>query len=58
MNRFREEGESGLADRSRRPKKSPDKSSKEDGVDEIVKLREEKHPRWGRSEASSAIVGP
>ena len=45
MNRFREEGESGLADRSRRPKKSPDKSSKKT-ESMVVKLRE-KHPRWG-----------
>jgi transposase InsO family protein len=45
MSRFREEGESGLADRSRRPKKSPDKSSKKT-ESMVVKLRE-KHPRWG-----------
>jgi transposase InsO family protein len=45
MTRFREEGESGLADRSRRPKKSPDKSSKKT-ESMVVKLRE-KHPRWG-----------
>ena len=45
MARFKAEGESGLADRSRRPKKSPGKSS---GKTEpmVVKLRE-KHPRWG-----------
>ena len=45
MTRFREEGESGLADRSRRPEKSPGKSStKTESM--VVKLRE-KHPRWG-----------
>lgn len=45
MTRFREEGESGLVDRSRRPKKSPGKSStKTESM--ILKLRE-KHPRWG-----------
>lgn len=45
MRRFREEGESGLADRSRRPQKSPGKSSmKTESM--VVKLRE-KHPRWG-----------
>jgi transposase InsO family protein len=45
MSRFREEGESGLADHSRRPKKSPCKSSKKT-ESMVVKLRE-KHPRWG-----------
>lgn len=45
LRRFREEGESGLADRSRRPENSPGKSStKTESM--VVKLRE-KHPRWG-----------
>ena len=39
MARFREEGESGLADRSRRPERSPEKSSaKTESM--VVKLRE------------------
>jgi transposase InsO family protein len=45
MARFREEGESGLVDRSRRPERSPEKSSaKTESM--VVKLRE-KHPCWG-----------
>jgi transposase InsO family protein len=45
MARFREEGESGLVDRSRRPERSPGKSSaKTESM--VVKLRE-KHPCWG-----------
>lgn len=45
MKRFLAEGESGLADRSRRPKTSPGQSStKTESM--IMKLRE-KHPRWG-----------
>ena len=43
--RFKEEGESGLADRSRRPKKSPSKSSKK--TESIVLKLREKHPQWG-----------
>ena len=45
MTRFKEEGESGLADRSRRPKKSPGQSSKKT-ESMVLKLRE-KHPQWG-----------
>lgn len=45
MTRFKEEGEYGLADRSRRPKKSPGQSSKKT-ESMVLKLRE-KHPQWG-----------
>ena len=45
MTRFKEEGESGLADRSRRPKKSPGQSSKK--TESMVSKLREKHPQWG-----------
>ena len=45
MERFREEGESGLADRSRRPKSSPGKRSAQ--TESMVLSLREKRPRWG-----------
>ena len=45
MTRFKEEGEYGLADRSRRPKKSPGQSSKK--TESMVSKLREKHPQWG-----------
>jgi transposase InsO family protein len=45
LNRYREEGPSGLEPRSRRPKRSPTETSAE-MQDAIVRLREA-HPAWG-----------
>lgn len=45
MNRFTSEGEAGLTDRSRRPKKSPGKSSTK--TESMVVTLRGKHPRWG-----------
>ena len=54
MARFKAEGESGLADRSRRPNKSPGKSSsKTESM--VVKLRE-KHPRWGGRKLRQRLI--
>ena len=54
MARFKAEGESGLADRSRRPKKSPGKSSRKT-ESMVVKLRE-KHPRWGGRKLRQRLI--
>lgn len=45
IKRFKEEGDEGLADRSRRPHNSPKETSK-DVADVILELRD-KHPAWG-----------
>lgn len=45
MRRYVEEGEAGLKDRSRRPKGSPSRSSRE--VEEAVVELRGKHPAWG-----------
>jgi transposase InsO family protein len=45
LKRFRDEGEAGLADRSRRPKESPGKSSSK--VEAMVLKLRGKHPCWG-----------
>lgn len=45
LNRYREQGESGLLDRSRRPHHSPFRSSAEVEA-AVVKVRQE-HPAWG-----------
>lgn len=45
LKRYREEGEAGLVDRSRRPKQSPGHTSVE-MEKKVVALRDE-HPRWG-----------
>ena len=45
LRRYQEEGESGLADRSRRPHHSPRHSPA--GVEAIVVAMREKHPAWG-----------
>ena len=45
LKRFRDEGEAGLYDRSRRPKRSPRRSSaRTEGA--VLKVRSE-HPAWG-----------
>ena len=54
MARFKAEGEAGLVDRSRRPKKSPGKSSsKKESM--VMKLRG-KHPRWGGRKLRQRLI--
>lgn len=45
LKRYREEGESGLADRSRRPHHSPRRSPA--GVEKVVLEARQEHPAWG-----------
>jgi transposase-like protein len=51
LKRFQEEGESGLADRSRRPHHSPQRSPA--GVEAAVVEVRRKHPAWGGAENQS-----
>ncbi|MGY4706614.1 helix-turn-helix domain-containing protein [Candidatus Bipolaricaulota sp. J31] len=52
VRRYGEEGEAGLLDRSRRPKRSPRKTPKE-VEDQVLKLREERG--WGRRRIAHAL---
>ncbi|MGY4706328.1 helix-turn-helix domain-containing protein [Candidatus Bipolaricaulota sp. J31] len=52
VRRYREEGEAGLLDRSRRPKRFPRKTPKE-VEDKVLKLREERG--WGRRRIAHAL---
>ena len=55
VRRYRKQGEAGLVDRSRRPKRSPRKTPKE--VEEAVLALREKHG-WGRRRIAHALGLP
>ena len=55
VRRYRKQGEAGLVDRSRRPKRSPRKTPKE--VEEAVLALREKHG-WGRRRIAQALGLP
>ena len=54
INRFLEEGEKGLLDRSRRPQKSPNKTP-HDMEDLILQVRKE-HPAWGGRKIKHRLI--
>lgn len=53
LERYKGEGEAGLADRSRRPRRSPNETSK-DMVEAILEMRDE-HPAWGGRKISCVL---
>lgn len=54
LERFREEGEAGLLDRSRRPRTFPSQTS--EALERLVVDLRGKHPRWGGRKISRVLV--